>query len=208
MATLRQQLRVFIDRELSPSARAQHLARQAREGAARLIAEGRASPRFEVFVDGRRGAALESVNPDHGTIVHEFSFLGDAALFALAYLQERAPVGEGTLSKSFMIAVNGRGIRQESFDPSKVPADAEIIIFSPLPYSRKADVQLIGKQRLRFNRPAEMYANAAAAVRRRFGNSVTAKRIYTFNFPGQYRRKEGQVGRLVEHPGIEISARL
>ncbi|WP_419900652.1 hypothetical protein [Roseomonas sp. USHLN139] len=207
MASLRSQIKVFVDAELSPKARSEKLAKVAREGAAKLIAEGQASPEFEVFVDGREGAKLESVNPDSGTIVHEFVYIRDAVAFALEYLEARAPRVTGKLVDSIMIAVNGRDVRKGSLDIDKIPPDAEVHIFASVPYSRKADVQLEGKRRLRFSTPAGMYADAARAVSARFGNTVTARRVYTLEFPGRYRRKTGQVGRFVEYPAIEIRVR-
>ena len=207
MSALRQQLQVFVEKELSPAAMARKLAQVADEGAARLIAEGRASPRFQRFVNGSPGTPVDRALPDAGYIVHEFTFIGEAVVFAVEYLQERLPAKDGKLRNSLTVSVEGRPIRLSSLDPEKIPPDATILIYANQPYSRKADVQLIGKQPLRFNKPAGSFADAAAAVRSRFGNTLHCQRLYSVSVPNQWRRQHGQVGRLVEYPALEISAR-
>jgi hypothetical protein len=205
---------VFLSRELSPQAMSAALAKAADEGTAELIRTRRASPRFKRFVDGVEGAAAGSVKPG-GIIVDQFIYLGDAAAFALAYLQGRSPVLSGDFRGSFVLglssAVGGDGkfVKATSFNPDAVSADVvEIIIGNTQPYNRLVDVQLEGGRRARFKVPADIYSDAAKAITRRFGNFVNAFRRYDVRFPGQYvLRGSRRGGKPVQSPALVIQVR-
>jgi hypothetical protein len=225
-SAFRRSVQVFVSRNLTPEAQSRRLAQIAVEGRDELIRTGRAAPVYSTFVDGREGAAEASVKPQ-GTIVYRFQVLGEAALFAMAFLRQRSPIDSGRFRDSFVYAVGQAGtragrlgaseanfwttariIQPGSFDPQKVAANVDaVLLFARAPYSRKIDVQMVGKRRLRFSVPADMIDDAAAAVRRRFP-TLNARRIYTVRFPGQWVRKRGTgAGRLVENPALVISVR-
>lgn len=217
MSNMRQQIRVFVDREMSPAARAARLASVARSTVADLVAAGRASPRYETSVDGVPGASEDAVRPD-GRITYNFAYIGEAVEFALAFLQARsAPAVSGTYRDSFVVAVDGRPILARQFRKTSVPVGAEVFIYNTQPYSRKLDVQLVGTRSLAYRTPQFLFEDAAQAVKTRFGNSVTAKRIYNVNFAGQYTTRREQIssrgfltyrvtpaGRLVESPALVL----
>jgi hypothetical protein len=215
----RQQVRVFTDRHLTPQAQSKALAAAARSGRDELIRSGRAAPNYAIWVDGQQDASEDAVKPG-GAIVYRFQLLGEAAVFAMAFLRARAPVRGGTYRDSFQYALSAGGngtanryvgsriVRPDSFDPQKVEANVdEVILFNRQPYSRKVDVQLVGLRKLRFEVPPGLFDDAAAAIRRRFP-TLAARRVYSMNFPGQWRLKTGnRAGNLVESPALVIGRR-
>jgi hypothetical protein len=206
-AAFRRSVDVFLARSLSPQQQSAALAQTAKAGLAELIRSGQGSERYRRIVDGREGAAEEAVRPD-GVIVYRFDRLAEAAAFALNYLQERSPRDSGDYRSSFYLGLDGRFVPASRFNPATMGQVDEIVIGNTQPYSRKLDVQLVGGQSLRVSMPPGIFSDAAAAVRRRFGNSVTAKRVYTMRFPGQYVIRSGRnKGRPVESPALVISAR-
>jgi hypothetical protein len=213
-AAFKRSVDVFISGGLSPAARSAQLARAAEEGTKGLIQAGRASRRYVRQVDGKEGAPASSVRPD-GIIVDRFSYLGEAAAFALAFLQARAPKGSGTYRTSFYLGLSpsiggdGKFVMAAQFNPDAVTTDIEEIVIGNIqPYSRKVDVQLIGTRALRFSVPAGLFEDTRGAVRRRFGNFADARRVYTRNFPGQYMLRGGKrPGKPVESPALVISLR-
>lgn len=129
-------LNLWRDKTLSPQALSLHLATRAREERNRLIAAGSASPAYDTFVDGRKGATEETVRPD-GAIVYQFNVLGQAAQYALNYAVGRSPKDSGDYRKSWFVAVDGK---KWTGDLLKIPAGSEVMITNPLPYARKIDV--------------------------------------------------------------------
>lgn len=205
-----------IAEDAAPAKRAALLAETARRGVAELIASGRASPQYRTFVDGVEGRSEDQVRAD-GTIAYRFNYMGQVVVFALEYLRARSPVDSGLFRDSFRVGVNGRDIDADKFNPRMVPDDAEIIIYNKQPYSRKVDVQLVGRKKLNYSKPANLFYDARDAVRARFGNLVTAERLYTTDFPGrkviqgsvrQKMRGRGLTkGRKVEYPALAIGVR-
>jgi hypothetical protein len=209
-SAFRQATRVFIDQQLSPAARSARLADAAKAGVAELVASGRASPYYRRFVDGQEGAQESSVKPNGGVILYQFSYVAETVAFAIAFLRGRSPVGSGRYRDGFVVSVDGRPIPAAQLQPRSIPLDAEIIIYNPLPYSRKIDVQFAGKRKLRFSVPPNIFDDCARAIRARYGNTATAKRVYSVTFPGQYIRKTGKgrtrgAGSPVQSPAIIIT---
>ena len=226
MTLFREMIKVFVDAELGAPARSAFLARTAREYVGTLVTSGRASPRYFKTVDGRRGAEEETVSGDRGVIVYDFNYVGDAAEFAIAFLIGRSPVGDGSRKSAkhpkayrdcFEVAINGRPVSAAGFNKSSVPLDAEIIIYNTQPYSRKVDVQLVGRRALVFSTPPGIFDDAVRAINRQFGNAAKAKRVYNINFAGKYllqnhqfrtdrpHRVNRSAGTPVESPAIIIN---
>lgn len=217
MTALRQSLQVFVDRELSPAAQSARLATVARNTLADLLSSGRASPRYATYVDGRPGDESEAQR----VVLYEFQYIGDAVVAAVAYLRTRsAPEVSGTFAESFMVAVNGRAIPARAVNPQSIPGDAEVMIYNTQPYARKLDTNRVGSRALKYRTPEGLFDDAARTIRRQFGNTVSAERIVTVRFPGQYTTRRAQVamrangrtrttppGRLVDSPALVIRAR-
>ena len=206
-STFQREVQVFLDRELSDEALSRKFAAYAQDDVAKLIASRRASPRWRRFVDGVEGVPAESVKVG-GHIVYEFEYLADVIVFALAFLQERSPHRTGEFAHSFYLGLDGKFVPAMRFNPMTMGDVQEVVIGNIQPYSRKIDVQLVGTRRLRFSTPPNLFADCVQAIRSRFGNTVTAKRVYTMNFPGQYVARQGKrAGKRVESPAIVITRR-
>ena len=190
----RQQIKLFTDNTLSPEARSARLARVARAALTDLQSTGRAGPTYRLFVDGQPATTEATVRGDGtGDILYSFSYIADAILFALDFLRARAPVRSGKYAASWYIGVDGRFVPAASFSPDSVPPTAEIVIGNTQPYNRKVDVQRNGTRPLHFSVPPGEYDDCVAALKQRFGNTMTAKRVYDYNFPGKYRLRNHQV---------------
>lgn len=220
-------LRVFMDRTLSPAAQSRRLAEVAKAEKDRLVAAGRASRRFRRWVDGVEGAPEEAVKAaDGGRIVYRFSVLAAVCTFALSFLINRspprssAPLNPATgktahYRDGFYFGIKdsasahagrgdsgGRFVPAAQFNPAALsPSITEIIIGNVLPYSRKIDVQLIGGESLSFSVPAGLFDDAVKAIRARFGTMVSVKRVYTMDFPNQYRLRQRQTYTAGKHKG-------
>jgi hypothetical protein len=203
MAAFRSTVRVFINNELAPAAQSARLAEAARAGVADLIAAGRASKRYALFVDGHDAMSEDGAR---AVISYRFNYIADAALLALKTLQDQAPVASGGYRESFFVSVNGRLIRADQFTPSAVPYDAEIIIGNTAPFNRKVDVQFSGRVRLRYSNPPNEYENARQAVLAQYRTVVKAVRLYNISFPGQYVLKRGsKAGSYSQSPALSIT---
>lgn len=216
-AAFNRSVNVFISRHLSPQERSRVLAAFAKRQVGELIRLGAASPDFERYVDGRQGAPEETVKAE-GRIRYLFNHLGAVTVFALSFLQARAPAKSGAYRNSFYVGVNGRFVPMAQFRPDKVPNDAEIVIGNTQPYSRKVDVQMVGGRKLRFSVPPGLFEDCVRAVKARFA-STKAKRVYNMTFPGRYKlrqeqthltghragRSRGRLGSMVESPAMIIN---
>lgn len=131
----------FFDREISiatagisPENIAKELAKFARQELAKVIAAG-APRQFDTFVNGRQGAALESVIPP-GPIVFQFVNWGVVIPAALDELKKRSPRRTGRYMNSFVVVVGGRTVVT---DYSKIRPDSEVVIFNAYPSTRKIE---------------------------------------------------------------------
>jgi hypothetical protein len=101
---------------------------------------GGVAPAFTDFVDGRRGAAYQTVAPD-GVIRIQYGYAREVALQALKLLSLRSPVLSGDYLKSFVILVNGSAVA----GPFAIPAQFdECLIINTQPYARRLE---LGKNR-------------------------------------------------------------
>ncbi|MBC9178571.1 hypothetical protein [Pseudoroseomonas ludipueritiae] len=205
-------LRLAIERDLAPTEVARQFVAMAKADVQRRIAIGEVPRQFARFVDGRKGAGDDAVQPD-SVILYRFNPLAEAAKLALQELWRRSPVATGAYRQSFYLGISrggdsGRFIKAANFSPRTMSADAtEIVIGNEQPYSRRVDVQRDGTVPLKFSVDPNLFAETAALVRRRFP-TVNAKGVYTMLFPGQYRLKTGpRAGRPVHSPAIVISIR-
>ena len=183
---------------------ARRTAEHARGERDRLIAAGSFSRRYVTLVNGIEGAREETIRPG-GAIVYQAVSLGAAVLLALDVLRRRSPVVSGDYRNSFLVAAEGgRPIPAAAFNPNLLGRDAsEVYVFSPLPYSRKVDVQLVGGRKLRFSVEPGLYEDAARAVKRAYPD-LDASRLYTVQHP---QRERNDAGRWIEYPAVVIRAR-
>jgi hypothetical protein len=213
---LSQHLQVLVDRALPESRQRQIAADYARGIRDGLIASGRAPRRFTTTVDGREGAAEESVRLDGGRIRYEFSTFGQAVAFALDYLQERSPVLTGEYKRSWLVLVGGSPWRQSVAD---IPGDADVTITNDRPFHRLLELGSNGKASARrvrrvkyknrrgFERTKLLTSTSdcAAEVQRRWPDLFLARQFVRLSGGKNdvpYRAKSGEI----TYPAVIIRA--
>jgi hypothetical protein len=129
-------VKLFVSQHLTPQAQSAALASYARADVARLQNARRAPLDYTIFVDGREGAAPETVKPQ-GTIVYRFNGLAEAVAFALGFCIARSPFRTGRYRKSWFLLVDGRAWNADFRD---IPAGSEVYIVNTQPYHRKLEM--------------------------------------------------------------------
>lgn len=199
MATLRT-ARLDVDRLVPPAERARLLAAFARRQRDTLIAEGRAAPTYQTFVDGREGAREEAVRPD-GVIRYVFATTARAAAFALAFLQAASPVLSGRFRRSWVVVVNGA---RWSGNLATIPPGAVVHLLNTTPYARRIEVGRRDRPGLGFR----LVEKARQATRKRFPELRVERRFLAWE--GAYvlkrgrRRKDRAAGVAISYPAVEI----
>lgn len=157
-------IRLLIDADLSPEAQSQVLAEYAAEEIAaaaetnRQVLGGEAAEKT-VIVDGRVGAALETVRPD-GVIVAEFHLIADVIAWIGAQLVQASPVRSGRYQNSHVMFVDGR----EMPLGAEIDSAREVAFVNVQPYARKIERGASAQA------PEGVYMAVAELARRRFGN--------------------------------------
>lgn len=165
-------IKVILDEDLSPAGRSRILAETAREAIDEAAQQnervlGRMPP-HRTFVDGREGAALESVSPT-GTIVAEFDLIDDMLIWIGTNLVQNSPVLTGRYSRSHVIVVDGTVLDAGA----PLPAVWEEIVFlNTVPYARKIERGLSPQA------PDGVYEGIATLASRRFGNMAKVRFSY------------------------------
>lgn len=116
-------------------------------------------PPHETFVDGRRGAALETVKPD-GTIVFEFDLLNDLFEWIGLTLMQHSPVLSGRYQDSHLFFADG-----VELDPgATLPQAQEYAFVNAQAYARKIERGQSPQA------PDGVYEAVATLANRRFSN--------------------------------------
>lgn len=176
-------INVTVSELLGPQARSKAVADFAR-GALREAQDTNRSalgsePPYEQFVDSRRGAPLESVNPDRGNIVFEFELVNDVLTWILAELVKRSPRGPaggaGTYREAHQVFADGIEI---ALGPD-LPRAEEYSFTNTVIYARKLEIgrTKTGRDFL-VSVPNRIYDRVSHEAARRFSN--IAKIGYTF----------------------------
>lgn len=180
------------------------LARFAREELAKVLSAG-ASPQYERFVNGRRGASEDTVKAP-GPIVYVFTNWPLVIEAAIEELKRRAPRKSGRYANSFVVVANQHPVT----DYATISADAEVIILNRQPYTRKLETVQAGAGQRMFD--------TLLSLRRRFRDG--------FKFESRFldvrggvapgvpyilkhsagRRKDRQAGMPISYPAIVINA--
>lgn len=181
------------------------LAKFARSEVAKAVSAG-ASPRYEKFINGREGAAEETVKTP-GPIVYVFTNWPIVINTAIDELKKRIHSKSGRYAGSFIAIVNGRVVT----DYKAIAPTAEVIIVNFQPYSRRLDTSQKGTRNRRH------FLGATNALMRRFGEVFHARSIYLDIGAGVHpmipyvrrssgRRKDRQAGMPISYPAIVINA--
>lgn len=208
MTTVRRSVALLLDRSLGPAAISTRFAAFARTTRDALIAEGKAPPLFETYVDGRHGAREEEVRPD-GAILYRFNTVGLAAAFAIAYARERSPRISGEYRASWFLVVDGRPF---AGDPAAIPAGATVMVTNHAPYHRKIDTggqRGIGRGIVEATRQATRAKWPALLVDRAFveipaGYVLKGRRGRK---GGRRLRSSARAGAVMTYPAVLIRAR-
>ncbi|MBA2708556.1 MAG: hypothetical protein H0U59_12200 [Gemmatimonadaceae bacterium] len=163
---------------ISPENIAAELAKFARSELSKAIQEGEGSERYDRYVNGRQGAAEESVVPP-GPILYVFHWWREIIEFALQSAVERSPEKSGDYKRSWFIMTPGGVIK--SFDD--IPINSTVILTNNQPYSRKIDVG-----HMRMSVPPGVVEDVKKMVMAKFGSFVTARRTM-IPLPGGYTLK-------------------
>lgn len=186
--TFSRDLKVIVERTLSRQARqglaaeaGRRVLAQAQEQNARALGS---VPSHETFVDGRRTADLESVNPDKGEILFRFNLATDVFSWIDEQLIIHSPVGDTPKSpeynRSHIFFADG-----DQVDPTGVASGETFIFLNTVPYARKIERGL-SKQT-----PDGVYEVVATLAARRFGNIARIRFGY----------RSFQAGAIVYNPG-------
>lgn len=168
MATIGETIRIIKQETLE--ATKELLVRTAKAEHAAIMRKQPVPQGFTRIVDGRVGAAEESVRAD-GVIVYQYRRLDEIVQFAMETLFDLSPVLSGEYRRSHVILIDG--IAQP--DLKSWSQGSEISISNPLPYSRKIEV---GKMTMRVPGTSKVYQQAQRIVAGRFGNVVTVRFTY------------------------------
>lgn len=133
--TVARTIRLFADSTLSPEALSRHLAATAKRVRDEAIAAGSAPDSYDTIVDGRLGAAEETVRAD-GVIVYRFNLLAHATEFGLKQWRDIAPVKSGDYRRSVLVAVNGARWAGPLLD---IPRTSEVMLVDAVPYANIVD---------------------------------------------------------------------
>jgi hypothetical protein len=183
-------IKLVVDGRLSPQARSERVAAFARQEIAAADAQnarviGTVPPKT-VTVDGREGAPLESVNPDRGTIIAEWSLVGDALLWIYSTLVARSPILSGAYQRSHTLYADGA----ECDDPAKPPPASEYTFLNVQPYSRKIEIGKTKSGRdFVIQVPNRIYERTAEDANRRFSNVAKIRFSYQAAVGGRIARK-------------------
>ncbi len=173
---------LFVSKHLSPEARQRAAAQQARKilGQAQQInkrAIGAVTPHKQ-FVDGKPGAPLESVNPDHGRIVFTFELVQPLLKWLGEQLVINSPVLTGRYQASHVLLADGVEVDADG----KIPEAEEYRFVNVVPYARKIERGQSSQT------PEGVYEVLAVLAQRRFGNVATIKFGFT-DITGNQSRK-------------------
>lgn len=171
----KQRVRALVDSRLSgPQARAA-VATFARARAAEQ-SQLRGSQPIARYVDGRAGAAEESVRLDGGQIVYVWSNIAQAAQFALLKAVELSPERSGAYKRGWFLVVDGT---PWTGPLASIPPGSAVTLTNKEPYHRKIDT---GGQRTSV--APLITEQVRQAVKRKFP-SLQASRTFV-TIPGGY----------------------
>lgn len=196
---------VRVNRALSPEEQRKVAAAFARQRLNETLRKDHAVlgyvPKVHVDVDGRDGAALESVKLNGGHITFEFDIASDLTRNviseALLALRAASPVVSGAYRDAHTLYINGAAVNTI---PDTIKLNDVIMIANPLPYARRLDIGVTKSGRAFVVQVApHIYRRVGNALASRFGN---AARITVADSPGVLLPAAGAVQGVAGRSGI------
>jgi hypothetical protein len=200
-------------KSIEPEAIAAELADFARTELAGSISSGEGSKLYQRFVNGREGAAEETVVPP-GPIVYQFSWWPEIITFALEALVARSPEKSGRYKRSWFAML--AETRLVSFDD--LPINAEVTLTNDQPYSRKIETG-----HMQMSVPHGVVEDVRQMVQRQYGALIMAQKKMILLQGGyilkghftkgirQFSRKklqrDTQAGQPVTYPALVLSVK-
>jgi hypothetical protein len=201
LGTIGRELQIKLADTLSIENRQKIAANIAKDVLNETLASNRAilghDTEYEQFVDGRADAALNSVNPDGGTIVFTFDVVNSALEWIGKQLLLNSPVGKGPIhyKDSHILLADGVEIDADGEIP---PAD-EYVFVNKLPYARKIER---GESE---QAPDGVYEVVADMASRRFGNVAKIRFTYRALYqPATRSKADKSASRDSRNPAISV----
>lgn len=162
------ELQVTLQQALAPRARQEIIAQAARRTLREAQEQNRRAlgqvPPHDTFVDGRPTTALETVNPDHGTIAFRFHLATDLFVWIDEQLILHSPVLTEQYARSHVFFADG-----QQADPAAPASGDEFVFLNVQPYARKIEGSTDRKPQSD-QAPEGVYEVVAALAARRYGN--------------------------------------
>lgn len=220
----------IIRADLDPATQKKAAAAFARAGIDAATAKNRQilgrEPPLTITVDGRKGAPLESVNPNGGTIIAEWELIEGLLQWIADELVARSGFTgtSGAYKRGHTLFADGTEVQIGG----RIPSADEYVFINLVPYARRIE---IGKTKAGrdfvIQVPNKIYERVQKDARRRFGNQAdisltyaSALGAYTLQHDqpersftsGKMRlrpgiRKDRRKGSVVEPPAIVIRHR-
>lgn len=144
-----------------------------------------------VTVDGRRGAALNTVKADGGIIVAEWNVFVDVLVWIYHELVRRSPRVSGEYIKGHRLFADGAEVSASERAP---PPASEYTFLNLVPYARKIEIGKTKSGRdFVIQVPNRIYERVAQDARSRFGNVADIRFSYRETI-GAYRVRHGRRG--------------
>ena len=192
MGAFAQKIEIAID-GIEADVRARHVA-AAKAALARAVADRAVPPAILRVVDGKPGAALESVKVP-GVILFRLGVLQEVAQFALMAARELSPVKSGRYRESWVVLVDGKPPVDGG---SPIGPDSVVHIVNTQPYARKIHVR-----GAKFSGVAPRIADRLAnKVRAEFGTASLRTTVAFIELPGGYALK-----RALASPSVNQNVR-
>lgn len=157
-----------------------------------------AVPPHRQFVDGKAGVALETVNPDRGTIVFQFELVDELLQWIGEQLVINSPVLTGRYRDSHVLLADGVEVEIGG----QIPQAERYSFVNILPYARKIERGQSDQS------PDGVYEVVAALAQRRFGNIARIKFSYrSLLIPTERSREARAAERNSRNPAIVVTLR-
>jgi hypothetical protein len=197
-------VKILVDSRLSPQARSERVAAFAADRIAKADEINRQAlgtvPPKTVTVDGREGAALASVNPDHGIIIAEWRMVIDVVEWIGKTLKDRSPVLSGQYRDSHTLYADS-----VEADWDHPPIAQMYTFLNPLPYARKIEIGKTESGRdFVIQVPNRIYERTADDAQAKFGNIAKIRFTYQAAIGGRIASKHGKDDRV---PAIVVTLR-